>query len=128
MVLLPFTLSLFTFLAITGPRPSPGERWVLALILPSIILVFASAPDPRYNLGLFITPIALLAARLGPRLLMRTPTPVIAFWSNPASSAALLAVLLVASASAIELHHGYALTPDRMLRPRPAPTIAITQY
>jgi hypothetical protein len=40
----------------------------------------------------------------------------------------MLAVLLVAGSIAIEMHHGYPLTSDRLLRPRPAPEVLVTQH
>jgi hypothetical protein len=128
VVLPPFALSLIAFLAIAGTRLSRGERWILTLIAPSIVLVLVNSPDPRYNYALFIAPIGLLLGRLGPQALTWPPKSIIAFWSDPIGSAALLAFLLVGSATAIELHHGYAIGADRWLRPRPAPVVAVTQH
>ena len=128
VVLVPFGVSLIAFLAIARTQMSRGECWILALIFPSIVLVFVTSPDPRYNYALFVAPVALLVGRLGPQVLARLSKTAIAFCSNPASSAAMLAVPMIASAIAIELHHGYALTTERLLWPRAAPTVAVTQY
>jgi hypothetical protein len=125
IVLAPFVLALAGFLAIAATGLTRGERWVLALILPDIALVLATAPDLRFNYALFITPAALLMARLGPMALPRSPKRFIVPLANPLLPAALLGVLMVTSAVAIEAHQGLALTPDRIVRARAAPTIAV---
>jgi hypothetical protein len=128
VVLGPFVASLIAYGFVTGRNIGRGECWVFALILPSLVLMLVSAPDPRFNYGLFIVPVALLAARLGPRLLIRCPTWVISGLSNPASLAALLAAPLVLTATAVDLHHGYALGLGRLLEPRRPPAVAVTPY
>jgi hypothetical protein len=127
VVLGPFAVSTIAYLAIAGRTLNRGERWVLALILPNLALLFVSAPDPRFNYGLFVAPVALLAARLGPMVLARHGGGL-AYGSDPIGWAALLAVPLVFSAAAIELHHGYPLNLDRLLRPRAVPAVTVTAH
>ena len=128
VVFWPFALSFVAYLAVYGGQLVRGERWVLALIVPSMIVVFSMAPDLRFNYGLFITPVALLATRLGPTMLTRLPKRFVAVWTGPLPTVAVLAATLCVGVTAIDLRHGNPPTVERLLWPRTVPFVPVTAY
>lgn len=123
----PFVLCFTAYLAVARQAMSTGERWVLALIVPSIALVFWRAPDLRFNFGLFIIPMALLVMRFGPRGQNSIPRSA-ARLASPLVTVSLLAAAQIAFAVAVDFRHDEPLTTERLLRPRAAPTVGVTEH
>jgi hypothetical protein len=124
----PFVLCFVAYLAIARKAMSAGERWVLALVVPSIALVFWRAPDLRFNFGLFVTPMALLVMRLGPQAQNGLPDRAASLLASPLAIVSLLAAVQIAFAVAVDRRHGEALTAERLLQPRAAPPAGVTEH
>jgi len=122
VVFWPFAISLGGFLWIAARRRvSRGELWVLALIAPSLVLVFAVAPEVRYNAGLFVIPIALFMMRavVRPRAKLMTHAKAVL------AVAAAVALVELGFSSVIELRRsGRVDVVERLLRPTGVPTPA----
>ncbi len=95
----PFAVTSLAYAFVARRSPSAGERWVLALIVPSVVLVFWSAPDLRFNFALFVLPIALLVMRLAPQTL-----PAVKGLFQPLNICGALVVLLTAFTVVIDRH------------------------
>jgi hypothetical protein len=124
----PFVGCFAAYVAVARHAMSAGERWVLALIVPSIALVFWRAPDLRFNFGLFVTPMALLVMRIGPQGQSSIPREVGRLLASPIAVVSLLAAVQIAFAVAVDFRHGEVLTTERLLRPRAAPRVDVTEH
>jgi hypothetical protein len=124
----PFVLCFAAYLAVTRRAMSAGERWVLALIVPSIVLVFWRAPDLRFNFGLFVTPMALLVMRFGPQAQSSIPRGAARLLTSPIAIVALLAAIQIGFGVVVDFRHGQTLTTERLLRPRAAPAAGVTEH
>jgi hypothetical protein len=118
LVFWPFVLSLCGYLWIARRGLTRCEIWVLALIAPSLVLVFAVAPEVRYNAGLFVILIALFA--------MRTISPANRNWISEAGAFIIVAVAVsvieVGFTATIEFRRsGHVDAVARWLRPRDVP-------
>jgi hypothetical protein len=122
-----FVLCFTAYLAAARNVISAAERWVLGLIVPSIALVFWRAPDLRFNFGLFIIPMALLVMRFGPRGLNSISRSAVHL-ASPTVVLSLLAAIQIAFAVAVDFRHEEPLTTERLLRPRPAPKVKVTEH
>lgn len=114
----PFAVSLLGFLWVARHNLRRAEIWVLGLITPSLVLLFAAVPEVRYNSGLFVIPIALLAMRLivPPAKMVSTNTTALI------GAAAVIAVIQVAVSGAIEYRRSsHIAIAERLIRPRAIP-------
>jgi len=122
----PSILALVGYLGIAKWRFARGELWIMTLILPSMILILTRAPELRYNFGVFIAPMALLAARLaGPTA---SPCRVAKGFQalEPIPMASILGIAVVAFAITSDIRHSLPVgLPERVLLPRHAPTVEV---
>jgi len=114
----PFVACLAGFLWVTRRDLNRGEIWVLALLVPSLVLLFAVAPEIRYNAGLFVIPVALFAMRL-------IVPPTKTFAADAATlvgAAAAVVIVQVTVSGAIEYRRsGHITIAERLVRPRAIP-------
>jgi hypothetical protein len=111
----PFVASLLGFLWVARHNLRRAEIWVLGLITPSLVLLFAAVPEVRYNAGLFVIPIALLAMRLiaPPAKMASTNTMALI------GAVAVIAIVQVAVSGAIEYRRfSHIAIAERLIRPR----------
>jgi hypothetical protein len=121
----PSILCLAAYFAIARWKFSRGELWVLALIFPTGAFVLISAPELRYNFGVFVTPIALLATRIAPRLDLKKISPL---FSHPALAALALTIPMAIFSVLIDLRHSTPIgITGRLLVPRPVATTPLVE-
>ena len=123
-----FVLFLALYWRLARKSLHPAERWLLALIAPSTVLLFVTSPDTRFNFGLFIVPASLVAMRILPKAFatrVRAPT----FARSPAlACTAVVTAMLVAYSIAIDRYRREPATLDRLIEPRAAPSSPVTSH